>query len=107
MGEFVSTDSITIETILEAEKLLGVTYSEAERALMLENLAGQIDLAKRRRGFALPQALAPASLFDPRLPTTIMPEPGRFHPSDAPVPPLPDDDADIALAPLTALVGWI
>jgi Asp-tRNA(Asn)/Glu-tRNA(Gln) amidotransferase A subunit family amidase len=103
----VSTDSITIETILEAEKLLGVTYSETERALMLDNLAGQIDLAKRRRGFALPLALAPAGLFDPRLPTTIMPEPGRFHPSNGPVPPPPDDDADIALAPLTALADWI
>jgi Asp-tRNA(Asn)/Glu-tRNA(Gln) amidotransferase A subunit family amidase len=103
----VSIDSITIETIFEAEKLLGVAYTEAERALMLENLAGQIDLARRRRGVALPIALAPASLFDPRLPTTIMPAPGPFRPSDAPVPPLPDDDADIALAPLTALSGWI
>lgn len=103
----MSIDSITIETIFEAEKLLGVAYTEAERALMLENLAGQIDLARRQRGLALPIALAPASLFDPRLPTTIMPAPGPFRPSDAPVPPLPDDDADIALAPLTALSGWI
>jgi len=55
----------------------------------------------------LPLALAPAGLFDPRLPTTIMPEPGRFHPSNGPVPPPPEDDADIALAPLTALADWI
>jgi Asp-tRNA(Asn)/Glu-tRNA(Gln) amidotransferase A subunit family amidase len=103
----VSNDSITIETIFEAEKLLGVAYSDAERVLMLENLAGQIDLAKRRRGFALPLALAPATLFDPRLPTSVMPESGPFRLSEAPIPPLPDDDADIALAPVTALSGWI
>ena len=105
--ESVSVKSITIESISEAEKLLGVSYTDAERALMLDNIAAQIDLAVRRRSIALPLTLAPATLFDPRLPTTAMPAPGRFQASETPVAALPDDDADIALAPLTALAGWI
>jgi Asp-tRNA(Asn)/Glu-tRNA(Gln) amidotransferase A subunit family amidase len=100
-------NSITVQSISEAEKLLGLAYTEAERALMLDNLAAQIDLAVKRRKTVLPQALAPATLFDPRLPGWTPPEVGRFRASELPVPPLPSNDEDIAFASVSTLGAWI
>ena len=46
-------------------------------------------------------------VFDPRLPgMEIAPNEGGVVPSDAPIPTLPDNDGDIAYAPLTHLAGW-
>jgi Asp-tRNA(Asn)/Glu-tRNA(Gln) amidotransferase A subunit family amidase len=107
VGEAESMSAITVQSILEAEKLLGLGYSEAERALMVDNLTGQVELAVKRRATALPRTLAPATLFDPRLPGFTMPPDRGFRPSRAPVLPLPEDDEDIAFAPVTTLAGWI
>ncbi|MFP5248423.1 MAG: amidase, partial [Acidobacteriota bacterium] len=59
---------LTPDTIAAAERLLGVAYTPAERALMLDNLEGQIAAATSRRALALPNAAPPATRFDPRLP---------------------------------------
>jgi Asp-tRNA(Asn)/Glu-tRNA(Gln) amidotransferase A subunit family amidase len=98
---------ITVQSILEAEKLLGVDYSDAERALMVDNLTAQVELAVKRRATKLPLALAPATLFDPRLLGFVMPADYGFEPSRAPIPPLPGNDEDIAFAPVTTLAAWI
>ena len=45
--------TITAEMIKAAEALVGVDYTAAERAQMLDNLEGQIASAKARRGVAL------------------------------------------------------
>jgi Asp-tRNA(Asn)/Glu-tRNA(Gln) amidotransferase A subunit family amidase len=97
---------ITAATIAAAEALLGVRYSEAERALMLDNFAPQIELALCRRAMALPAGLGPAHRFDPRLPGFAMPEATGFlwAPGDQ---PLPARDDDIAFAPVVELAGWI
>ena len=60
-------------TLSAAERLLGVRYTDAERALMRDNLAEQVELAVRRRAVKLPNALPPSTLFDPRLPGFTMP----------------------------------
>ena len=57
-------------TLSAAERLLGVRYTDAERAQMRDNLAEQVELAVRRRAVKLPNALPPATLFDPRLPAS-------------------------------------
>jgi len=98
---------LSIETITAAEELAGVRYSEAERALMVDNLAGQIDLAGRRRQTRLPVDLAPATRFDPRLPGWTAPPPSPFRPASRDPGPLPDVVEDIAFAPVTQLAGWI
>ena len=54
----VTSSTITSSTIAEAENLLGVTYSDAERMLMLDNFAGQIELAVKRRRLTLPEGSA-------------------------------------------------
>jgi Asp-tRNA(Asn)/Glu-tRNA(Gln) amidotransferase A subunit family amidase len=100
-------NTITVQSIREAEKLLGLGYSDAERVLMVDNLTAQVDLAVKRRAVKLPLTLAPATLFDPRLPGFAMPADHGFRPSEAAVPPLPQDDEDIAFAPVTTLAGWI
>jgi Asp-tRNA(Asn)/Glu-tRNA(Gln) amidotransferase A subunit family amidase len=103
----LSPNSITVQSISEAEKLVGLAYGEAERALMLDNLAAQIDLAVKRRKTVLPQSLAPATLFDPRLPGWTPSAGGRFRASEPPVLPLPGNDEDIAFAPVSTLASWI
>jgi len=64
----LSDSGITIEVIEAAERLMGVSYTLAERQLMLDNLDGQIEAARARRALAFDNDLPMASRFDPRLP---------------------------------------
>lgn len=48
---------ITLEMIPAAERLMGVSYTRAERVLMLDNLAGQIVVAQARRKLVFPNDL--------------------------------------------------
>jgi hypothetical protein len=104
----LSDSEITIETIEAAERLVGVRYTLAERQLMLGNLDGQIEAARARRALALANSVPMASRFDPRLPGSPTPQPQRpIRPSAIDPGPLPDNDEDIAFAPLTRLSQWI
>lgn len=99
---------ITIETIEAAERLVGVTYTRAERALMLDNLDGQIEAARARRALTFENGVPTASRFDPRLPGFRPPPPQTpLRPSATDPGPLPDSDEDIAFAPVTSLSQWI
>ncbi|MDE8346097.1 MAG: amidase [Acidocella sp.] len=103
----MSTKSpLTTASIEAAEALFGISYTPAERALMLDNLEPQIAMAQARRALALPGGLPPATRFDPRLPGFIMPTASGFawQPREA---PLPAHDDDIAFAPLGALAHWV
>ena len=96
------------ETIAAAEQVMGVCYTEAERAMMQGNLAPQIENARKRRELAFPNHLAPATRFDPRLPGFRAPAPQRpVRWSEADAGPLPSEDEDIAFAPLAHLSHWI
>ncbi|OYV32556.1 MAG: hypothetical protein B7Z80_26570, partial [Rhodospirillales bacterium 20-64-7] len=93
---------VTLEQIAAAEALLGVEFSLAERELMRDNLAPQIEQALRRRAVSLPAELGPATKFDPRLPGFTMPTPEPW-PCSPVVAELPDSEADIAFATLPQL----
>lgn len=95
------------ETIAAAEDVLGVRYTDAERAMMAETIGAQIDLATRRRQMVLPYDLAPATRFDPRLPGWTMPPSAPFSPGDTDPDRLPDTAEDIAFATVTQQAGWI
>jgi len=101
------TDLVFDDATLDAaERLFGVRYADAERAQMRDNLGSQVELAVRRRAVWLPNALPPATLFDPRLPGFSMPaQPALNIPRTAPA--LPEADADIAFAPVRHLSAWI
>jgi Asp-tRNA(Asn)/Glu-tRNA(Gln) amidotransferase A subunit family amidase len=70
-------ERITERTLAEAEKLFGLQFSAAERHLILGGpteeaedgvFAEQIASLQKRRAQDLPNTLAPAMTFDPRLP---------------------------------------
>jgi Asp-tRNA(Asn)/Glu-tRNA(Gln) amidotransferase A subunit family amidase len=102
----VTIPAISDDMLAAAEALLGVTYTPAERALMLDNLAPQIELALRRRAAPLRHADSPAMKFDPRLPGFTAPAVTERAWAPAQT-TLPAADEDIAFAPIAAQAGWI
>lgn len=99
--------TITPEQIMAAEALLGLAWTETERAQMIGNLDGQIGSAVERRKLRLPNDVPTAQRFDPRLAGFRMPAPGVSVKVAAVAAPLPGNDEDIAFAPLTHLSHWI
>jgi Asp-tRNA(Asn)/Glu-tRNA(Gln) amidotransferase A subunit family amidase len=103
---------VTVSTFAEAEKLVQVELTAAERAMAAatwrQTMAG---LYERRTGphkLALEATLAPASRWDPVLPgQTTLPARDRFIRSNTDPGPLPANDEDIAFAPVTQLSRWI
>ena len=99
---------ITAELIAAAERILGVSYTDAERSLMVDNLAAQAENARQRRVLVFPNNLAPALRFDPRPPGFRAPAPQspvRWS-EDGPDNP-PGDDESIAFSPVAHLSRWI
>lgn len=101
------TGGITAETFAEAEKLAGVEYTPAERQLMLEAVEDQIASTMARRGLPQPNALAPATEFDPRLPGTELPAPPNVLKLPKIEAPPPSSDEDLAFAPALVQAFWI
>ena len=103
---------VTVSTFAEAEKLVQVSLSDAERVMAAaswrKTMAG---LYERRTGphkLALEATLAPASRWDPILPgQKTLPQYDLFVRSKADPGPLPANDEDIAFAPITHLSRWI
>ncbi len=103
----ITADTITADTIAAAERLMGVSYTDSERAMIAASIAAQVGLARQRRAQPLSVGLAPATRFDPRLPGFAFPDVGPFRIQDGDVPDLPADEADIAFASVTELSGWV
>lgn len=110
-------DRITERTLAEAEKLFGLSFSEAERRQILGGpieesedgyFAGQIDSLRRRREFNLPNTLQPALAFDPRLPGIdygMQDDAVALAVSD--FGELPTSAEDVAFAPAAAQAHWM
>lgn len=98
---------ITLEAITAGEALMGVSYTDAERQQMLDNLEGQIASALARRAVPLANSVPMALRFDPRLPGFAMPHGADLLRLSSATAPLPKADDDIAFAPLTHLSAWI
>ncbi len=99
---------ITEETVAAAERLLGITYTAAERQQMLGNLDGQIASVQARRRVRLANSVPTATRFDPRLPTFRMPAPaGPLRFSSPFAGSVPAADEEVAFAPITQLSAWI
>lgn len=97
---------IGLADIAAAERVMGVEQTAAERELVAAGIAEQIGLTRARRAYALDEDIAPATVFDPRLPGFAFPETGPLHvPLDET--PFPDDDDGIAFAPVATQIGWI
>jgi Asp-tRNA(Asn)/Glu-tRNA(Gln) amidotransferase A subunit family amidase len=103
---------VSPSTFAEAEKLMQVKLSPADRALAAGNWRSSMAaLYERRTGprkVALEPALAPWSRWNAVLPgQTAGPNRDRFLRSHADPGPLPDSDRDIAFSPVTRLSRWI
>jgi Asp-tRNA(Asn)/Glu-tRNA(Gln) amidotransferase A subunit family amidase len=107
---------VSAATIAEAEKLVQVQYTPAERAQAAGNW--RVSLApvyERRTGprrVPIPDAVAPASVWDPTQPDIVGkgplgPAADRFVRSAGGPGPLPARDEDIAFAPVRDLSRWI
>ncbi len=103
---------VTSATFAEAEKLLQLTMTEAERAQAASNwrnsMAGYLERRTGPRTLTLEPGLAPATQWNPASAARItMPAKDRFVRSTGPVPPLPKSDTDLAFAPVTDLSRWL
>ncbi len=103
---------VNAATIGEAEKLVQVQYTPAERSQAAGNWQRSMaPLYERRTGprkLALEADLAPATLWNPLLPgLSAAPTVDRFVRTAGAVPPLPAQDEDIAFAPVALLSRWI
>jgi Asp-tRNA(Asn)/Glu-tRNA(Gln) amidotransferase A subunit family amidase len=110
-------EHITERTLAEAEKLFGLSFTPAERQLMLQGgltdgdqnqFEEQVDSLAKWRAIDKPNGLSPATVFDPRLPGTAYPpqenEVTLFH---EPQPDLPADHESIAYAPVKQQAYWL
>src|SRR5881275_1809178 len=99
---------VTPETFAEAEKLMQVTLTPAERQQAAdswrESLAPYLERRTGPRKVAIEAADAPATLWNPVLPGPASPSStDRFVRSKDEGVPLPSSDDDIAFAPVTRL----
>jgi len=108
---------ITERTLAEAEKLFGLQFSTTERQQILGGpveedadgfFAEQIKSLRKRRSQELPNTLAPALKFDPRLPGVSYPEQANSVSLFAEeIMPLPADTESIAFASVKQQARWM
>ena len=103
---------VTPATFAEAEKLMQVTMTPAERQQAADtwrqSLAPYLERRTGPRKVAIAATDAPATLWNPMLPgIAANPNHDRFVRSSANPGPLPASDDAIAFAPVTQLSRWI
>jgi Asp-tRNA(Asn)/Glu-tRNA(Gln) amidotransferase A subunit family amidase len=103
---------VTPATFAEAEKLMQVTMTPAERQQAADSwrtsLAPYLERRAGPRKVHLADTEAPATLWNPMLPgIAASPARDRFVRSKADGTPLPPSDEAIAFAPVTQLSRWI
>ncbi len=108
---------ITERTLAEAEKLFGLQFSEAERQQLLGGpveeaedgfFAEQVKSLHKRRSQNIPNSLAPATKFDPRLPGVSYPEQANSVSLFAEeIAPIQTDVESIAFASVKQQARWM
>jgi Asp-tRNA(Asn)/Glu-tRNA(Gln) amidotransferase A subunit family amidase len=98
-------------TFAEAEKLMQVTMTPAQRDMAASTWRISLSSTMERRTgphkVALEPEIAPATVWHPATVGAAVAEKGRFVRSRGAVPALPAHDEDIAFAPVTHLSRWI
>lgn len=103
---------VSASTFSEAEKLVQFPLSPADREMAAGNWRKTMTpLYERRVGprkFSPPASVSPATVWDPRLSgVPAVPVRDRFIRTEGAPPALPDNERDIAFAPLAVLSRWI
>ena len=96
---------ITADHIAEAETILGLSFTEEERALLVENLNEQLGQYERMREHDIPNERAPAFTFDPRRSGAEIPDeaPGDGNDVSLPSPDRPGSAEDLAFSSVAEL----
>lgn len=95
------------DALAAAEEILGVQYTPREREQILASLDEQLAWTASREGHPLPNALAPATTFDPRLPGMVVPTAAAPVSLAAVTRSLPDDEEELAFASVAELSHWL
>lgn len=102
---------ITTQTLAEAEKLAGISFTEQERAQILKTVSEQRALLSARLAQGnLPNELPPAQIFRAQLPgkelnlATPSGDPWNNLPNAG---PCPSDELELAFAPIWKLSQWL
>ncbi|HTL45416.1 MAG TPA: amidase [Vicinamibacterales bacterium] len=103
---------VTPGTFAEAEKLVQITMTPAERQQAANSwrtsMAPYLERRTGPRKVALDAGDSPATIWNPVIPEVLLPPVrNRFVRSVGAPPPLPSSDPDIAFAPVTDLSRWI
>ena len=101
---------ITKEVIAEAEKIMGLTFTEDERELMVKRLNQRLANYEKLRTVKLDNSVPPALYFYPRLPGMTFAkaferktEQRAFKTSKIPMPQAPSNLEELAFYPVTHL----
>lgn len=97
---------ISSEMISVAENLIGLTFTDAERDLMLENVNQNLSRYQKLREINLDNSVPPAFRFDPRLPgnpTDLTSEKTSITLSPISPPSMPTNLEELAFYPVTHL----
>jgi Asp-tRNA(Asn)/Glu-tRNA(Gln) amidotransferase A subunit family amidase len=106
-----ASKGVTVGTIAEAEKLAGVSFTEAERAQIARTVVDQVATIKARLAFgALDNQSPPAQVFRVLLPgesvrAAVRPLESRLRYGKGP--DAPSSDADLDFATVETLSRWI
>src|SRR6266508_5213765 len=93
---------ITEEMIDAAARLIGLSFTQSERALMHEALQRQLSGYRQLRAIPIPNAVAPALAFSPHADDPLPAAPSIAAPAAPAVQP-PTDLEDLAFAPVALL----
>ena len=98
---------ITKEAVAEAEKLLGLELTDAEREMMVEGLGRLRDDFAKIRAVPLPNDVPPALRFAPLPPASLARTTAsakrKSRPRKVALPKVPSDLEELAFAPVTVL----
>lgn len=99
---------IVSEVVAAAEKVLGLSFTDDERKMMLDNLNERLEHFEQLRQIDIPNSVAPAISFDPRLPgMTFESEKQPIQMSKPPQIKRPADLEQAACYPLTHLAELV
>lgn len=102
--------NVTSLDIAHSERVLGLNFTEEEREQIVEAIGDQIQAMESIRALDRPNELAPAQVFDPRLPGQPYPGQDQSGPvtiAETAPDTLPSSETAIAFAPLSHLARWV
>lgn len=103
-----SEGEIELSTLSQCEKILDLDYTADERAQILATIDNQLDAIRAVHAFDFENTLAPALVFDPRLPgRTYAEQSGGVRGTADGYFKSPADQADLVFAPATVQAHWI